>query len=70
MRVGSLNNSHINKPVQLMIVEGANHYQGMMGYLTSGLNNDSFGFQPLNLLRYNKYQWIPLSEEDELEFIE
>jgi hypothetical protein len=70
MLVRELNKSHLNRPIQLMTVEGASHYQGMMGYLTTGFNEGSFGFQPLNLPSFNKYQWISLSGDDEIEFIE
>lgn len=70
MQVKNLNKSYLNRPVQLITIEGASDYQGMIGFLTQGLDENQFGFQPLNLARFNRYQWISLSEDDEIALIE
>lgn len=70
MQVKNLNKSHLNKPIQLLTIEGASEYQGMIGYLTQGMAEDGFGFQPLNLQRFNRFQWISLSEDDEIALID
>lgn len=70
MLVKNLRKTDLNKPVQLIIVEGAADYQGTIGYLTEGPEKNSFGFKPfVRKTTRKEYDWIPLSEHDELEFL-
>lgn len=70
MLVKYLSKTDLNKPVQLIIVEGAADYQGTIGYLTEGPDGQNFGFKPyVRKTARKNYDWIPLSEQDELEFL-